>query len=344
VTYHTRLLEEAVDIQTPATLFAKLDYLRHFDGMRVVLLGDSVVYGGALGEHGDRDWRQRDLSALLRQRLDQAFPGRRVCVMNLGMNGALPADVEQVGRLLRGCPVDLWIMDVGLRSFSSDFCEEGKRLSRPWLADLDIDAHGSCYFRDASNWFAEIEARASALALNHCAVYRLRDFLQARAFNLCPADSCRDLRDRANRTLQARAVRNSSDDDLVLLLKARQRLSSISLEPDHPQRQALERLLAGLRERGEKVVVFYARENPDVIDELIDRERYARLSAKLCGLIESGSPENIAFVPGVTAIPPECYLDHVHVDARGYQILVDHLWMRIRPMLPHDHTRLDYLQ
>ena len=57
--------------------------------------------------------------------------------MNLAINGsALPADVERMAELIKSCPIDLLVFDLGLRSFSADFCQPDKLLSRDWLGRI----------------------------------------------------------------------------------------------------------------------------------------------------------------------------------------------------------------
>src|SRR5256885_8527017 len=84
---------EVVELRSPEALAAKLEYLRTFDGYKCVLLGDSIIVGASMREHGDADWRAHTLNVLLEERLREVLPGRPVLVMNLGSNGAVPADL-----------------------------------------------------------------------------------------------------------------------------------------------------------------------------------------------------------------------------------------------------------
>jgi hypothetical protein len=45
-----------VEVRSPAALFARLDYLSRFDGFKVAVLGDSIVHGRSLEDHGDPEW------------------------------------------------------------------------------------------------------------------------------------------------------------------------------------------------------------------------------------------------------------------------------------------------
>src|SRR5260370_41796291 len=89
----TGLPDRVVDIQHPTTLMAKLDRLRSAPGPKIVLVGDSLIYGGILEEFDDPDWREHGLAEQLAVELRER-PGYHPFVMNLGINGALPADLE----------------------------------------------------------------------------------------------------------------------------------------------------------------------------------------------------------------------------------------------------------
>src|SRR5437763_16600482 len=125
----TALPDRVVDIQHPATLAAKLDRLRAVPGPKVVLLGDSLVYGGTLAEHGDRDWRAHGLGEQLAAELRDR-PGWPPFVMNLGIHGARPADLEYLIPLVMASGVDWIVFDVHLRPFSSDFSPPDRQMSR----------------------------------------------------------------------------------------------------------------------------------------------------------------------------------------------------------------------
>ena len=129
-------LADAVDIQTPAILCAKLDWFRRFAGYKVALIGDSVVFGHSLAEHGDRLWRQHNLAPLLKERIRRQRPHDAVLVMNLGLNGGparRPGPHWRVPHRLRAGPVGV---RRGAAVVSADFTPPKARYSRPWLAEM----------------------------------------------------------------------------------------------------------------------------------------------------------------------------------------------------------------
>ena len=76
------------------------------------------------------------------------MPDRPVLVMNLGINGALPQDLLRLSGLVASCRVDLLVMDVGMRAFSSDFAAADAQWSRSWLAHMSYDDAGRFVLAD----------------------------------------------------------------------------------------------------------------------------------------------------------------------------------------------------
>ncbi len=320
-------INDIVDIQSASVLEAKLGFLKRFHGYKVVLLGDSIIYGAVLHEHGDAAWREHNLANILARRIRKELPDRDVLVMNLGMNGALPGDLEILIRLLDDCNPDLMIVDVSLRSFSEDFAAPSKRLSRPWLAELDKRSPASCPTSIADS----LEHDLKQMLRQRWALYRFRDFLQLRLLGNPPSEAFRDLHDHLDQVLQRPdSFMNNSEDEFILTMKARQRYQSIYLRPDHVQRQALEEMLTHLSWRNQKTVIFYAKENPETVGSLLDDDCYKELIAGLEEIITHTVGPRIRYLRAISELGPERYLDHVHVDSGGYEILAKHIWQEAR--------------
>ncbi len=320
-------LADAVDIQTPAILCAKLDWFRRFAGYKVALIGDSVVFGHSLAEHGDRLWRQHNLAPLLEERIRRQRPHDAVLVMNLGLNGALPADLDRMREFLTGCGPDLLVCDVGLRSFSADFTPPKARYSRPWLAEMSY-VPGRPFAAPSEG--REVEAAAARLALRCWSLLTYRDFVQYRWLDGPPRQAMINLRLRLNSLLGAAAP---GDDEMVLLLQSQRRFQGINLAVDNPQRQALEHMLRALADARQKTLLFYTKEDPARIENLIDAPRYRALRAKLDGLIAGCTSADLVYLPPVDALRHEHYLDHTHLTYAGYQVLVEQMWPRLRPLV-----------
>jgi hypothetical protein len=255
------------------------------------------------------------------------MPGRDVLVMNLGLNGALPCDLERLAELLASCGVDLLILDVGLRSFSEDFAAEDARLSRPWLATMTVGPDGR--FRTVptqGSLTARVENCADNFLVNHWKCYRLRDLLQARFLDGEPRQYTEGLWQKAGHGFRSTPTPPGDDDTLMLVMKAAGRYQSVNLRPDHPQRRAFERLLAGLVGRRQKTLVFYAKENPELLDNLIDGTRYDEFHRELSAIMDRYTGRHLVFVPAVDELAPPHYLDHVHLNRDGYHVQLDRMW------------------
>jgi hypothetical protein len=328
---------EIVDIQTPSILYAKLEYLRRFPGYKVAMLGDSVVFGHALAEHGDPQWREHNIARLIEERIRREVPEGDVLVMNLALNGALPADVDRMEQFVAASGPDLLIFDVGLRSFSSDFSRPEAIHSRSWLAQMTYSPGGRVAIRHSGPSLGQtVEETAAGLALQYSALYRVRDFLQYRFLDGRPREAVAAFRVRLNQALGAPA-QPAEDDELVFLLKAQRRFQAINLAADNPQRQALERLLARLAGSRQKTLVFYAKEDPARIDNLLDPERYRRLRSELEGIVARYAGPELVYLPPLESLRPKDYLDHSHVTYAGYQLLAGAIWDRLRPLVEGAH-------
>jgi len=291
------------DIQRPDQLVPKLELLRRFQGFKVVVLGDSLIYGQAMEAHGDSRWRSHTLSAALDRRLRAEMPGQELLVLNLGLNGALPADLEALARVVLPARPDVVVFDVHLRPFSQDFAAPAAVFSRPWLSELVLTPDGRV---------------AVDPLLSRSRIWRSRGLIQGLA-----AQSQLFTRARMAR-LSHYGLGGGPDPD-ILLLQIKSRLDSVELHPGNPQRVALEGLLSQLRASGQPSVVFYAKENPEQLAGVIEPERYRRLTGELRRLVLAGDPNHVVWVPPAEGLGAGHYLDFMHLDASGYEVLANQL-------------------
>ena len=311
-------------------MYAKLDKLRQWRGIRVVVFGDSLVYGYTMGEHGDADWRAHTLSRKLERILQQSYPGQPVKVLNIGLNGAVPADLEQVARLSLATRPHLVVFDTALRSFSEDFAKGSDQFSRPWLQTLKISNVGRYVEEPAQGGLgSRIEAVLKSAAVNASATVELRDLIQSAVFDGKPREALTRLHSRTNAWLK-RGVADSGDDllndpVLTLLLQSKHRYESINLDPENPQRQALERTLVVLGEAKQPAVLFYGKENPVLVRQVIAPERYRVLRDEFDALVARHARDTFAYVPPIERLAPRQYLDIVHVNTDGYEIYADEI-------------------
>ena len=305
-----------VPMHTAGVLATKLDLLAGHTGTRIALLGDSLIVGRSMLEHGDVAWRAHTLDAVLQAACDERLPGRDALVVNLGLDGAVPADHRALAQRCLTAKPDLLLIDLSLRSFSRDFAAPGAQHTREWLAPTRGET-------PAARANAAIEAGLAETVRAGSRLYGARDLLQASVLDGGPKQWLTGLRDR---WLGSEPETDEDLAEMLLLMKARQRFARVDLAPDNPQRRALEALLDLIREAGVPCVLFYAREDPERMTEVVDRDRYDALRAQLRDLVESRLGPRMTYVDGPLELPTARYLDHVHVDAEGYRVYLDHLW------------------
>jgi lysophospholipase L1-like esterase len=320
---YTTFLQDVVDIQTPATLYAKLDYLRTFHGRRIAFLGDSVVYGRRMEETGDARWRDHTIPAHTQSLLQASYPNETILGMNLAMNGALPADIEQVVRMVLPLKPDCIVADVSLRSFSTDFAPENSRFSRPWLGDMRIGTSFNLHTKKLSAGSNDrLEAVLRDFALSHWRLYRIRDFVQWRVFNGEPSMAVGLFRNWLDQKLSGKAIQAPDPlDDILLMLKAKNRHDSITLTPDNPQVAALKSTLEQIATSRQCALFFYATEDKGQLSELIDSQRYQDLQVQLAAIFAGYKDRGITYIPPLDSIKSEYYLDYGHLNDAGNMIV-----------------------
>jgi lysophospholipase L1-like esterase len=331
----TGLDRQTVDIQTPSTLYLKLEELRQFKGTKIVVLGDSLVFGRAMRDKGDKDWQEHTLSSDLQRDLARKYPDRPVMVSNLGMNGTLPVDLEQLVRIVTPLKPDLIIFDLSLRSFSRDFGSDGDAATRNWLRDLRINPNGS-YAAASSR--TGLEGFIQDQMVNYWYFYRIRDFLQTLLFGGQPVTFFTDARntmdDRFKTGAKAKTDQGQGDlDDIVLLMRARSRYTNIDLAADNPQRQALDRLLQRLSAEDQAAIIFYATENPQMLPQLLPRPKFDDLQRQLAEIITPATSSRRVFVGPLSIFSAGNFIDHVHLNKDGYERLSRELGRHVDEVL-----------
>lgn len=316
----TGLFQRSADIQSPVSLYAKIADFQARPGKKVVIMGDSLIYGQTMARHGDAAWQENTLARQLVAKLREKLPGGPIEILDLGMNGALPTDLAELGRIVGAVKPDLLVFDLTLRSFSRDFRTPDAVRTRPWLAETSIDGAGFRLGREYS-----LDSRFRQWAANHSILYRLRDFGQSLVFGGQPATYILGLRNALDAWMGGSKGTAGDEDELLLLLRARARYASIDLAPDNPQRQALNRLVAQLASARQPTLVFYATESPDIRDQLIEPAQFARLQAELETALNGTGNPLLKYVGPLDVFAPANFLDHVHLDKEGYRRLSEAL-------------------
>ena len=324
--YKSSLAKTDVVIFSNAILKTKINIIKQHQGLKVVVLGDSLVVGRTMLSIGDENWKEHTLSSILQTRLDTLMPESDALVVNLGLDGSVPADIKSIAQMLIEAAPDIVIFDCGLRSFSADFSTGAKRYSREWLAPKGIAA--SLFNKQAIN--EKIETTASDALANNFALFELRDYLQSALWGSPLKLKLEDLRDEH---LIQKDNPIDDDADLLLLLKAKKRFSSIRFDGKNPQLKALRDTLEIFSANKIKCLLFYASEHKGRLSTIIDEDKFQKLKSAFENSFKDLIKDDIAYCPNYDTMPPERYIDHVHVDKDGYVLILDTLWPYIKKLL-----------
>lgn len=336
--WQRRLIDETVlDPQSPTMLYARLDKLRQHQGLRVAVIGDSVILGRSLQEHGDPQWLEHSLVSALQRRFERAYPDRNVLVMNLGMNGALPCDLAALSRQLEAVKPDIVIADIGLRAFSDDFVKPAAQYSRGWMSDWHVNADGR-FARTAPHDkpVDPVELGLSNWAVDHSRAYALHNALQHDLLGSAPKPLAISLRQGLQNWLTPPSTPSDDDNpfgaDSLLLMQAGNRFSSIKIDAERPQEAALVELLKRARQKNWALLLFYAREDPPQRKQIMSDKLYTARRQALRELIAPHLDDRRRYHDGETQLESAHYLDFVHIDGEGNERLADTIWSDVQAL------------
>lgn len=312
------IIAQAVDIVSPETYLAKLGLIRHHRGRTVAVIGDSQIVGETMSQRGDQSWRDHTLDRNIQRQLNLDPSLRDVLVVNLGINGLLPCDLRYVVHDALDAGASALVFNVGMRGFSSDFETAGTMSVRPWLARL-CRKHGEVQLCDETSRL-----------LNKSRLYEITDLLQQRFLGGPLRDAIVTATDAAfDRWLRPAADSEDVENSLTLMIRARSRFDSVSFNSDRLQVEALYQTLEEIQARNAKSVVFYTTENNQEFDQIMDHDRAARIRSRILSFLARYASPILKVVPPLETIPPEHFLDFMHLDAQGYHIVAQ----RIAPLV-----------
>ena len=326
----TGILKQSVDIQNSEMLHTRLSELRATGGLKIVVLGDSLVYGRTMRDHGDKDWQYHTLAAQLQRKLAGQLGACRVNVVNLGLDGLLPSDLYELLRNVMSAGADMIIFDLSLRSFSSDFKEADAQMSRPFLKTYSYESNGKFNTSFEMQWNAPGQIVHKAL-MNYWYLYSIKDYLQSTLFDGQPVDFMQRLRNYTNNWFIDDVNKYTTvggDGELLLLFKARSRYRTINLDEVNPQVIALNNLLEILSKQEQPFISFYASENAQIRDQLFESKQFEALQAQLASIFKKHKVKN-NWLGVMDIFEPDHYLDHVHLNKDGYKLLAHALSSKI---------------
>jgi hypothetical protein len=119
------LSESLYDTPEITSLHTFLKQIGRSKNLKVVMLGDSIVGGGACP-------KDQTMARHLERILREAFPGQPIEVWNLGMGGSRAADIYFLLKRVIPLKPDLVILNSNYRLFSRIYLEK-RPIARPWL-------------------------------------------------------------------------------------------------------------------------------------------------------------------------------------------------------------------
>jgi lysophospholipase L1-like esterase len=143
------------------------------------------------------------------------------------------------------------------------------------------------------------------------------------------------IRDEINVSLIAGPDETSKEfDEIVLMLKAKQRYRGVELGENNPQVIALNRMIALLISEEIPAILFYATESPEDIRKIVRHTKHSQNLEQLADIIGKAADQSrITYLGPDTDVTPEMFLDHVHVNSQGYERLAERLWIHIPELL-----------
>ena len=150
----------------------------------------------------------------------------------------------------------------------------------------------------------------------------MRDFVQWRVFNSEPSEAVRRFRDWLDQRLSAKSPDVADPlDDMLLMMKAKNRHDSVTLGDENPQVIALRHTLDRLATDKQCAVFFYATEEKKQLAQLMDPQRYQKLQSELKQIFTPYADRGITFIPPLDSLKSEFYLDYGHLDDAGNAIV-----------------------
>jgi lysophospholipase L1-like esterase len=315
------LEQRTVDVQTRLLYRLRLDtFFEREAHERAVFVGDSLIYGAHLKRTEGARWESRTLPGQAEREL-RARDGAGASVLNLGINGVLFSDLQCVVRDVIARKPKLLVIGLSPRPFSADFGRGGSESARQFLCP-----------QLRATPLARLTGLASEGFYRFLPAYRYRDLLQFHYLDSTPHAFIVE-------HVVSRLAANDEEQDPDLAqamqhMRAAQRLNSIEVSDSHPEARGLHQLLRAVREQSAtRVLLFYLREDLEILGPAVDRTRYLASSQRFIDLLktELAGARRARFI----ALGPEEfageYVDHIHLTARGYARLARTLLQELPP-------------
>jgi hypothetical protein len=277
------------------------------------MLGDSVLYGTALREHGIKAWRDQTPAAYL-QGLSGSPP-----VLNLSDEGLYPEDLLALAGAARGLKLKAAVVELNYRMLDHEAGEPAKALTRPYL-----QAYLPPEFQGLST------AAASSLGMDSVSAWvegnwRLLRYAEAWGEMSLPGGTKRLLSDWVAGHFPSQ---DGVDADVLLDMKIRPYYDAPAAGPQHRGLQALNALALRLSKLGVPVLVFLTPQNLERVADFLDP---AALKQNRATLARCFQRPGIRYRDWSAERPGGTFLDHCHLDAAGNRALALRIAAELKP-------------
>lgn len=303
------------------------EQLKSGEGLKVVFLGDSVVYGGGVPQENET------IPAYFCRALRLLIPDQRVEVYNFSLPGCTPQDTLNILKFILDSKPDLVIYDVNIGWFGSK-----KAMEHPNLASLSkaeknpaVPVASSSLDTELKNTRGRIEDVLTAFVSKHWVLYRNRIFLNYVFFG-------RPLREIVKVEVEPRQKENRAagitegnelykpwyEKNFDVLKQTRGRLGYCNLDEGNVHWLMYNQLIYTLNKAGVKAVFFTVPRNSTLLAryDLLDRPVLSRQEEKLRKAAETRGIEVLDYT---FLVDDRFFVDTVHPTREGNKVIGERL-------------------
>jgi hypothetical protein len=240
------------------------DYLKaqaHGSSKKILILGDSVLYGSGLLANHARHWRQNTVAAFMRQVLGEAR------VVDLSMDGLLPTDYLALYQKIRKHPPEWLVLNFNYRMLAEKYRQGREAISRIWLcSNLPQEKFEFGIHPKPSDQVLDTLQRYSLL-------FRFAGAVRSSLFFPTREEAFTRL---LKRFLPDSAFTKPLDPEMLLKLKLKPYYYSSEFSSQDYQVKAMLLLIRQFKTDKQKFFVFFTPQNLEFIQDIYQSEIFER--------------------------------------------------------------------
>jgi hypothetical protein len=256
-----------------------------------LILGDSVMYGSALREHGVAAWRQESFG----QALSQKLQSRGLQVLELSSDGLFPADMLALLQRYQGSGKAPMVLELNYRMFCPEAGNTATAYSRPFLAPDQVYPES-----------AEDRLAGAFLLFRYC---RLASHL------LWQPSRAQVLAAQLGKVLPPAQAADEDAEDALLNMKIQPYYQAPLMDSGHAGLKALKDMALLLKKTGAPVLIFMTPQNRERIADVWDAQAWRRNNALAASLFKNQGLDYQDW--SLRHLNQGHFLDHCHLDEAG---------------------------